>query len=218
MKMKRKIWRKNEDERLAKLYPTTNTAKLAQQFGVSVGSVCRKACALGVCKTHEFKAEQSRKIWENLNHAGRATQFTVGLIPWNKGLPNPSIGRSVETQLKPGNKPHGWRPIGAVRQSKDGYQQVKIADTGRTSRDYRFVHHLVWQLHGGTFPPGHALVFKDGNPANCPLENLEMVSRKELMHRNSVHRYGPEIQRLCQLKGALTRQINKHNRNAQETK
>lgn len=29
------------------------------------------------------------------------------------------------------------------------------------------------------------------------------------MHRNSVHNYGPEIASICQLQGAIKRQINK---------
>ena len=36
-----------------------------------------------------------------------------------------------------------------------------------------------------------------------------MVTRAELMRRNSVHNRGPEIARIHQLKGAIMRQINK---------
>jgi hypothetical protein len=40
-------------------------------------------------------------------------------------------------------------------------------------------------------------------------DKVECISRSENMRRNSYHRYGQEIARLVQLRGALTRQINK---------
>ncbi len=59
----------------------------------------------------------------------------------------------------------------------------------------------------------HAVAFKDGNKQNIALDNLELVSRADLMKRNSYHNYGKEIAQLVQLKGAVTRQINKRERN-----
>jgi hypothetical protein len=67
--------------------------------------------------------------------------------------------------------------------------------------------------HGEYPPKGMALIFKDGNKLNCEIENLELVSRKDLMLRNNVHQYGPEIAQLVQLRGAITRQINRKEKN-----
>ena len=62
-------------------------------------------------------------------------------------------------------------------------------------------------------PPGMAVVFKPGTRTTelegIRLECLEMITRRELMLRNSVHRHGPEIAALVQLRGALVRQINR---------
>lgn len=84
-----------------------------------------------------------------------------------------------------------------------------LTDTGVTRRDFVCIHHIVWREAGREIPSGHALVFRDGNKRNFALNNLELVSRAELMRRNSVHNYGPEIARIHQLQGAITRQINK---------
>lgn len=48
------------------------------------------------------------------------------------------------------------------------------------------------------------------------LENLECISRRELMLRNTVHRHGPEIAALSQLRGALKRQINRRTKTEPE--
>jgi len=49
---------------------------------------------------------------------------------------------------------------------------------------------------------------------NLALDNLQLVTRAELMKRNSYHQYGPEISKIIQLRGALALQINKRERNA----
>jgi hypothetical protein len=58
-----------------------------------------------------------------------------------------------------------------------------------------------------------ALTFRDGDKTNLSIENLELITRAELMRRNSIHNYGPEIAQLGQLKGALLRQIRRKSKN-----
>ena len=41
------------------------------------------------------------------------------------------------------------------------------------------------------------------------LDKVECISLAENMRRNSCHQYGKEIARLIQLRGAVSRQINK---------
>jgi hypothetical protein len=48
------------------------------------------------------------------------------------------------------------------------------------------------------------------------LDALEMVSRAELARRNHPVSRSPELAKLVQLKGAITRQINRIAREAQE--
>lgn len=59
---------------------------------------------------------------------------------------------------------------------------------------WRLLHREVWKQHHGEYPPrGTALIFKDGNRQNCDINNLELITRKQLMTRNSIHNYPQEI-------------------------
>lgn len=57
------------------------------------------------------------------------------------------------------------------------------------------------------------LAFKDGNQLNPEVENLNLISMKENMKRNSIHNYPEELKEIMMLKGYIKRQINKKQRN-----
>ena len=54
-------------------------------------------------------------------------------------------------------------------------------------------------LHHGEIPKGLIIVFKDNNPMNCTIENLEAITRIENMRRNTYHRYPNELKRTIKL-------------------
>lgn len=114
---------------------------------------------------------------------GRTGQFPKGLTPWNKGMKGLSFPGMEATQFKPGNVPHTWVPIGSERITKDGYIQVKIQD-GKKQKNWRGKHILVWEEANGPLPPGHAIIFGDGNKRNFDLDNLILVSRAQLVRMN----------------------------------
>lgn len=131
---------------------------------------------------------------------------------WNRDTEFNAGGRSVETRYAPGNRSGMatvlWQPIGALR-LKDGYLERKVNDDFPIHRRWRGEHLVIWEAVNGPLPKGHAIVFKDGDRTHVALDNLELVSRRELMLRNTVHRWGEDIARVIQLKGAITRQLNK---------
>jgi hypothetical protein len=206
---KRMLWTPGDVDTLRRLYPTHSATECAEVLGMAECSVVNKASQLGLVKSIEWIRERARAVMQNPDHPGRQHQFQKGLTPWNKGIPFDSGGASINTRFQPGSKPHSWRPIGHTRTRSDGYVERKTADTGCTRRDYVLIHHLVWRMHGGTVPPGQALVFRDGDKRNVDIHNLELVHRADLMRRNSVHRHEPEIGAAYQLLGAIKRQINR---------
>ena len=115
--------------------------------------------------------------------------------------PTLQAGAARRRDLSRAKASHVADPIGHERVTHEGYLQRKMADTGVTRRDYVNVHHLIWREAGNDIPPGHILIFRDGNKANFALENLELITRKENMRRNSVHNLPKELAELCQLKG-----------------
>ena len=191
-------WSLQSDAIVRALYPTTSARALARHLGRTPGAIKQRAKALGVRTKPEW-LEKTRQI--NLFHRGQT--------PWNKGRSYIPGGRSQQTRFKPHHKPHTWHPIGHDRISKDGYHQRKLTDTGCTRHDYVFIHRLIWRWHGNALPDGHVIIFIDGNKANCDINNLELVSRTELMRRNSIHRLPEELAQLAQLKGALVRAIKR---------
>lgn len=185
------IWTAEDDATLRALYSHHSANHVARVLHRTRSAVRNRVAKLGLRKRE---------------NAGR---FTTGHTTWNKGMKGLDIG-GKETRFKAGSLPHTWRPIGHTRETKDGYLQRKVQDTRITRHDYVGIHHLVWRMHGRSIPAGHALVFRDGNNRNFDINNLELVSRADLMRRNTVHRLPKELAQLVQLRGALMRQINKH--------
>ena len=203
---KRHIWTARQVDLLRQLYPSTDSATIAERMGIATSQVYHKAHKLGLKKSAEFYATRDAGRLNGVR--GQQTRFKPGHQTWNKGMKGLDIGGKA-TRFKPGRKPHTWRPIGTERVSADGYLERKLTDTGCTRRDYVPVHRIVWRDAGRDIPPGHALVFKDGNKRNFDLDNLELVTRQELMRRNSYHNnYPKEVGEIIQLRGALVRKIN----------
>jgi hypothetical protein len=109
-----------------------------------------------------------------------------------------------------------YQPIGTERLSKDGYRERKISDGMPFQRRWRAVHLLVWEAAHGPLPPGHAVVFRNGDKADIRLDNLDCITRRQLMARNTVHNLPTPLAQTVQLLGALTRQINRRTTHAEQ--
>lgn len=212
----RQRWTDDQVEALTRLYPDTPTADIAKQLGITVDRVYSKANLLGLKKSDAYLASPAACRLRKGDGVGAATRFKPGQNSWNKGMKGLNLG-GIETQFKPGHRggkaAELYQPIGTERISKDGYVQRKINDDMPLQRRWRGVHIINWEAVNGPLPKGHALVFKDGNKQNTAVENLELLSRAELMRRNSYHtNYPKEVAQLVQLRGAITRQINKRSK------
>ncbi|KAF0812762.1 hypothetical protein IGB42_02605 [Andreprevotia sp. IGB-42] len=202
---KRKQWTARQTYLLRELYPEMTAEDLVSILGHSKAVIYGKANALGLKKSEAFHAGPRSGRTDGL--LGSSFRFQKGSRPWNKGTKGLQLGGEA-TQFKKGHRPHTWRPIGSERVTKEGYVEVKLRDSGTTRFDYVSVHHLVWELHHGPIPEGHAVCFKDRNPMNHHPDNLELLTKRELMLRNTVHNLPPEIVTAVQLRGALIRKIN----------
>lgn len=206
----KRFWTDEEVSIMRADYPNMKTAKIAAKLRRTDRQVYNKALALGLKKSDEYLASPDACRLRRGDGAGEKTRFKKGMMPWNKGTNFVAGGRSAETRFKAGHKPlNTWRPIGSERTDRDGYVYRKVADTGVKKVDWVMVHVLLWEGRNGKVPRGHSVVFKDGNRENVRIENLECITRAELMRRNTVHRLPKEIAELCQLRGALNRQINR---------
>lgn len=148
-------------------------------------------------------------------------QFEKGAAPWNKGIKG-STGLHANCRASQFTKGcrHGaaarnLAPIGTERIDKDGLLIRKVSDDRALSRRQRWapVHRLAWEAVNGPVPSGYIAVFVAGKATTVASEitadRVEVVSRVELMRRNSRHaRYPPELNQIMQLRGALNRKIN----------
>ncbi|BBP95923.1 hypothetical protein BSFA1_10520 [Burkholderia sp. SFA1] len=132
-------------------------------------------------------------------------KVNAGRAPWNKDRHGVKSG-----SFKAGHKRNS-KPVGTVRfEPRGGYFLRKVSDTGDQYRDWIGLHVLAWQAAHGAIPVGHVVVFRNGDRSNAALENLECITRGELIRRNSWKNLPEALQEVVQLKAALTRKINGH--------
>lgn len=218
--MSRRPWSEIELTLLRGNYADSRTDDLAAALGRSVTTVYQKAAALGLLKSAAYLASEDACRLRRGDDCGAAHRFKPGQAAWNKGVKG-VVGVQPEcraTQFKPGRPAHEARnyvPLGSLRVSKDGYLERKVTDDPSIvpARRWVAVHRLAWEAEHGPAPEGHAIVFLPGrkttDPERITADAVECVTRAELMRRNTYHRFGPEIAALVQLRGAITRQINK---------
>ena len=221
--MKRIVqWTAERIEKLRQHYPTTRTADLANDLQIPIAKVYSKAMALGLRKNDTFLATSASGRIHRGGLLGVQTQFHSGQTPWNAGLKGfDAGGRSAETRFKPGSKPHTTMPVGSYRINTDGHLQRKIGEAGGgNQKRWRNVAELIWIQANGPVPEKHIVIFKPGMRTavleEITLDRIECISRAENARRNHPSNKSPELARLVQLKGAITRQVNRIAREAEE--
>ncbi len=221
-----KPWSEEDKALLTRLYPDRTAADVARLLGRPVSQIYCTAARPGVRKSAEFFAgpESGRTDGKR----GKSSRFVKGQTSWNKGVPGicGTHPNSRRTQFKKGEMrgaaQHNYVPIGSHRVSKDGYLERKVTDDHPVpARRWVAVHRLVWEDANGPVPSGHVICFLPGRRSSdldaITLDALELVSRADLARRNHPRSHSPELAGLMQLKGAITRQVNRIAREAKES-
>ena len=207
--MTRRYWTADEVARLRELYPNLQTREVAARLGIGYQRVVSKAYTLGLYKSAEFLAGPLAHRLDGIT--GWQTRFRPGQTAWNKGIKGLDIG-GRETRFQPGCIPPNVQDVGALRITSNGMLQIKLASG---PRQWVMLSQYTWNLHTGKWPRrGYILRARNGDPHDTRFENLEYISKRENMARNTIHNYPPELARLVQLRGVLTRQINRREKAA----
>ena len=216
----RKPWTELELELLRKNYADSRTEDIAQALGRTLSTTYQQARRLGLLKSAQWIADTARERSTRPDHGSAKTRFTKGQQSWNKGLKG-VVGVQEAcraTQFKKGRPPEesrNYKPVGSLRVTRDGILERKMTDDPLLypARRWTPVARLVWEEANGPIPPKHLVRFKPGmhtvNVDEVTLDRLECVSRAEHMRTHTYHQYGPEVASVVQLRGALTRQINR---------
>jgi hypothetical protein len=223
----RQYWTQAEETIVRDLYPDLPCADVAALLGRTTSGVYQAAKRMGLTKSEYFQtSDLSGRVQRGKQHPSMiAAQFKPGLTAWNKGLNYQPGGRCAETQFKPRQPAESanHRPIGSLRITRDGYLEQKMNDDPALvpSRRWVAVHRLVWEAAHGLIPAGHIVTFKPGckttELASITIDKLECITRAEHARRNHPRSYSPELARLVQLKGAITRQVNRITKQHQES-
>ena len=83
------------------------------------------------------------------------------------------------------------------------------ATPDRSRFSWKIMARFVWETEVGPIPPDHVVRAINGDSHDTRRENLELLSRADNLRRNYHDRYPLELRRINQLRGALSRQINK---------
>lgn len=224
--LNRRYWTAEEDAILRARYPDTPTKDLLSLVGRTYASVTARAATLGLEKSQAYLASPAACRLRRGDNVGAAYRFRKGQTPPNKGLHRPGYsvgrGRMQETQFKRnemmGRAADLYKPIGTERISKDGYLERKTHDAlpeglsrqeanRLRARRWKAVHLIVWEAAHGPLPKGHAIAFKNGDKRDIRLDNLELLTRGQLMARNTIHNLPLPLKSTINLLGQLKRRI-----------
>lgn len=137
---------------------------------------------LSVSKVNSYKKNYGLK-------SGLSGCFQPGVVPFNKGKKHPT-GYKNSGQFENGKRPHNYKPIGTERINGDGYVDIKIADPGK----WKGKHKIIWEESNGPIPKNHVVIFADGNKLNLDIENLLLITRRQLMAMNRYHLITDDIE------------------------
>jgi hypothetical protein len=150
----------------------------------------------------------------------RMSQWKPKQKSWNAGKKMSEyctaefIKKFNRTTWRKGNIPHNTYAhdgVITIRKDKRGvpYKHIRIS-----KGVWLPLHQHVWQQHNGAQPKGMCVAFKDRDTMNCNISNLELITRKENMLRNSVQRFPEEIRKTIHTIGILNRKLNRYEKQA----
>jgi len=193
-------------QQIIDLYPHHSSKYIAKLLGVTISKVYNTAWGAKVKKSAEYMlTPASGRIIE----PSVANQFKPGHTPHNKGkqMDAEIYEKVAPTMFKKGNKPANTKPNGTINVRADSsgrfYQYIKIKDC-----HWELLQRHVWTKANGEIPRGSVVIFLDGNYLNCELSNLQVITRKENMARNTIQRYPAELQEVMKLTSKLKRKTN----------
>lgn len=209
----RKLWTDNEVEVLKALYPHFSCAEVADVLGRSTKMVYSKANLLNLSKSEEFLKSSLSGRMNKAQLMGIEHRFPKGNIPVNKGLKwsdfmSPEgMENSSKTTFRKGNIPANTKMDGVITIRKDknnhNYKYIRLAQGF-----WKALHVHNWEQVYGPVPEGFIVRFKTSDRMNCDVSNLELVTRREHMSRNSIKRYPVELRQAMKAFKQLNREIN----------
>lgn len=148
---------------------------------------------------------------ELIEQRKKDSQIKKGTIPPNKGkkMSAELYEKAKGTFFKKGHLPRNTK--------YDGYISIRLDNHGRPYAHIRLsrgrfelLHRKIWMDANGPIPAGKILAFKNGDSTDIRLDNLQLITRKENMLRNSIQRYPEDLKSAIRTLGKLKKSIRNY--------
>lgn len=175
-------------EYLKEISPSHSSSEITKMLNEKFGLNQTKRMVSEYRRKHRIPSKYSGK--QKTDGAGN---FIKGHAPWNKGRKGIDYPGMQATQFKKGHRPANRVPIGTERVTVDGYTEIKIQD-GKGNKNWKAKQEHIWEQEHGPKPPGHVILFGDGDKSNFDIDNLLLVSRKQLARINQHGLIGDSVE------------------------
>lgn len=163
----RRIEYNEEEKEFLKSNCSMSRQELTDAFNGRFGRNLSKGNISAMCKRNKWLT-------------GRTGMFEKGGMPWNTGLKGKMVTKPNSGNFQKGHRPKNSVPVG-TRVITKGWVKVKVAEPNIWRNESR----IVWEKHHGTpVPKGKLLIHLDGDFTNNSIDNLALISRKELAKLN----------------------------------
>ncbi|WP_077621539.1 HNH endonuclease signature motif containing protein [Sediminibacillus massiliensis] len=154
------------------------------------------------------------KTWKANHHLSSGLKGSEGTAPPNKGTKGIYNVGGNKTSFKKGQKPVNYKPVGYERVDSYGYVLVKVSNEGPWHKRWRAKHKVLWEKERGPIPPGHKLLFADQNKQNITLDNLILVSNRQMstLNKKGLLTNNPDYNRTSIIMAELYQKISERSR------
>jgi hypothetical protein len=191
-----KHWTKDEIKILIEKYPDNRAIDFLDLLpGRSISSIVGKAFFLKIRKSDFFHSSGMGGRICATNQIGHENRFKKEIAGWNKGLKQSdymsaeNIEKTKVGRFKKGDDPHNTVQMGSERISGDGYVEVKIRHlkNGQSKiKNFEAKHRIIYEREHGPIPKDAIIEFVDGNRSNFDISNLQLVSRRDNLLKNTM--------------------------------
>lgn len=153
--------------------PSKDMARMVKEkFGVEFSAVGMK----------QFRQRHGIK-------SGLTGWYQRGHSPGNKGrkieeyMSPEAVAKVRQSTFKKGHRPANEKELGSIMVMK-GRKYIKVSQAEYLWDRWKPYNHYIWEQHHGPVPEGRKIMHKDGDPMNCDIDNLELVTFAELVTMN----------------------------------
>lgn len=204
-----------EDAFICENLKKMSLTEIGENLGRHSGSIHGRMKRLGLSLPEDVKRKRIEESTKRVLEVGKNSRFPKGHTPANKGkkMEPETYQKCKPTMFKkgqlPANTKHFGKPYLHTRTTKTGNTEKTWYIQESTNKRSAYMTYLCRKE--GINMKGKKPRLKPGFDHSRPptLDDIDIISNRKNMQLNSFYRYPEPVRKLVQIKGVLTRQINK---------